>query len=98
MTGFFTDKHNQEKAFARNLKRWLSGRQYTDTQVGTFLSSTLTHLFIDIDHGHLDYYSRYHVSDQLRKLSEFVEGVLTQEDLQQFYKRLVGDEFGCLAH
>lgn len=94
--GFFSDKKQQDKAFARNLKRWLCGRQYTDTQVGLFISSALSHIFIEIDHGHLEYYDQYMVSTQAKKLSEFVAGDLEQPELIKFYRQLVGEEFGCL--
>lgn len=90
---FYSQKLSQNKAFARSLKRWLQGRQFTDSQVAVFISSSLTHLFIEIDLGHSELYQQYSVLRQTQKLSEFVEGFLTQDDLKQFYQRIVGSEF-----
>lgn len=75
----------RDKAFCKFLRKWFSGREYSDIEVAKNISSCLTHSLIDMEGIGTVAYKALEITDQSLWLNRFISGYATQEELKEIY-------------
>ena len=75
----------KSKPFHKFLRRWFSGREYTDLEIAINLSSLLTHSLIEIQGNSNTYYQYLMVSFQTDTLNQFLRGEIDADRTRILY-------------
>lgn len=81
---FFFDM--KKKPFMTFLRKWFSGKEFSDVHVAKCLSSMITHSLVEMDKRSEVVFQALDIPFQVESLSKFVGGGLTNGELRELYR------------